>query len=551
MALLAFETLSHVSSTLLGVGVFGLVAYLISLILKIGSRPAHMPPGPPTVPFWGNLRQLSGSFYPEKIYTEWAKSYGPVFTVMKGNQPWVIVTGAAEAHQLFQKHGQSTAGRPSSRMELAMRSGYGPQFMHGPKWRIARKLWHAVLNVGASRQYRPLQQLEAKQLLADVARDGKAWRSHVERYGASLGTTLMNGHRVTGSDDAVVHEIMDDLAVFMRHYNRTAWFDKLPGFWSLPEWAVPARRTAGRIAADHCKLILRHWNETKERIASGLSLPCFNASIMERLKHSDFAGRVTENEAAEIGELLVTAATETTSSTLKNWIAAMTMFPDVQKKAQQEVDRVVGPDRLPDDTDAANLPYVRQVIQETHRWLTAVPLGLIHATTEPVTWGQYVIPAGTPLVLNAYGIHLDPVLYPSPRTFDPDRWAGKLEALSELADDRVGTRSEALYAFGAGRRICPGQHVAEQGLFLAVARWLWAFDTEKCGDMEVDLDAYRPGIVACLENFEATVKPRSAEKAALAEKFWSMDKAEFLDERGQWCKSPQGVENVMRRAVGF
>lgn len=307
---------------------------------------------------------MSGSVYPERIYTKWAKEYGPVYTVMKGNQPWVIVTGAREAHEIFYKRGQATAGRPSSRMELAMRSGYWPLFMHGPKWRVARKLWHAVLNVGASRQYRPLQELEAKQLVAEVSRDGAAWRAHLERYAGSLAMTLMNGQRVTTSEDPAVREIMLDLAQFMDHYNRTAWVDKAPGFWSLPEWAVPARRTASRIAAEHSKLILRHWNATKQGIANGLTLPCFNGSIMRRLKQTDLSESVTENEAAEIGELLVTAATETTSSTLKNWIAAMITFPEVQKKAQKEVDGVVGPDRLPDDSDAAHLPYVRQVIQE-------------------------------------------------------------------------------------------------------------------------------------------------------------------------------------------
>lgn len=202
--------------------------------------------------------------------------------------------------------------------------------------------------------------------------------------------------------------------------------------------------------------------------------------------------------------------------------------------------------RLPQPTR----PPSKLTLHRVHRWLTVLPLGLIHATTEPVAWGPYVIPAGTPLVLNAYAIHRDPSLYPSPRTFDPDRWAGKLEAASELADDRVGARSEALYAFGAGRRVCPGQHLAEQGLFLAVARLLWAFDIEGDGRV-IDVEAYEPGIVSKLENFEAELKPRSAERSKLAEELWEKDRAEFLDEKGQWGKTPHGVESVMKRAEGF
>ncbi|KAB2568769.1 Cytochrome P450 monooxygenase atE [Lasiodiplodia theobromae] len=564
MALLTLATDFSASPMLLGGLLFLLLAYLSSVVLRIGSRPAHLPPGPPTVPFWGNLKQLSHNHYPERLYTEWAKTYGPVYTVMKGSQPWIIVTGAAEAHDLFHVRGSATAGRTSSRMELAMRDGYWPQFLSGPQWRDARKLWHAVLNVGAARQYQPLQELEAKQLIADVARDGKNWKAHMERYAGSLAMTLMNGKRVptAGGDDQTVREIVDDFDVFMQHLNRTAWLDNVPGFWRVPAWMVPARREAARIAARHRALIMRHWDETKRRMAAGLSLPCFNRTIMERLsasrkgdgEYEGLAERVSEIQAAEIGELLVTGATETTSATLKNWIAAMTLFPDAQRKAQEELDRVVGPHRLPDAADAENLPYVRQVIQETHRWLTAAPLAMTHSTTVDIPWGpNYLIPAGTPLVLNAYGIHRDPALYPDPLRFDPDRWAGKLEAANSLADDRVGARSEALYAFGAGRRICPGQHVAEQGLFLAVARWLWAFDTQAVEGGEErfqGVDNYKPGLVVSLDRVEAVVRPRSEERKKLAVEVWERERAEFLDEDGQFCRSPEALESVMGRAVG-
>ncbi|EOD47626.1 Cytochrome p450 [Neofusicoccum parvum] len=323
-----------------------------------------MPPGPPTEPFWGNQKQLSGVSHPEHVYTEWAKKYGPVFTVMNGSQPWIIVSGAAEAHEIFHKRGQQTGGRPLNKMELAMRSGFFPGFMSGPKWRVARKLWHAVLNVGASRQYLPLQELEAKQLLADVVRDGAAWRSHIERYAGSVAMTMMNGTRLTANTDPTSREIIDDLTDFAVHATQSAWIEKMPLVWSLPEWAVPARRKAGKIAEKHMEMILRHWNATKTRIADGLSLPCFNKVIMDRLRESGLENRLTENEAAEVGEVLVTAATDTTASSLLNWVAAMALFPDVQRKAQEEIDRVVGSSRLPNEDDAPNLPYVRQVVQE-------------------------------------------------------------------------------------------------------------------------------------------------------------------------------------------
>lgn len=275
--------------------------------------------------------------HPEHIYTKWAKEYGPVYTFMNGSQPWVIVTGTAEANEIFHKRGGQTAGRPVNRMELAMRSGYFPGFMSGPKWRVTRKLWHSVLNVGASRQYLPLQELEAKHLLSDLAHDpdGRSWRKHVERYAGSVAMTMMNGERITTSSDRAAREIVDDLTEFSIHSTKAKWIESFPLAWSLPEWAVPARREASRIAERHMNLIMGHWNVTKKRVAEGLSLPCFNKVIMDRLRDGYLANRLTENEAAEAGEVLVTAATDTTASSLINWVGAMALFPDVQRKAQE------------------------------------------------------------------------------------------------------------------------------------------------------------------------------------------------------------------------
>ena len=57
------------------------------------------------------------------------------------------------------------------------------------------------------------------------------------------------------------------------------------------------------------------------------------------------------------------------------FILAMTLYPEVQIKAQEEIDRVVGQDRLPDLSDRENLPYIEGVFMETLRWKPVVPLG--------------------------------------------------------------------------------------------------------------------------------------------------------------------------------
>jgi cytochrome P450 len=77
-----------------------------------------------------------------------------------------------------------------------------------------------------------------------------------------------------------------------------------------------------------------------------------------------------------------------------NFFIAMISFPDVQKKAQSEIDRVVGSDRLPNYSDQASLPYVTAVLREVIRWKPLVPLGLPHASKDDDIYQGYYIPKG-------------------------------------------------------------------------------------------------------------------------------------------------------------
>ena len=80
----------------------------------------------------------------------------------------------------------------------------------------------------------------------------------------------------------------------------------------------------------------------------------------------------------------------------------MSLNPDVQKKAQAELDLVVGPDRLPDHNDKPMLPYVNAILKEALRWHTVLPISLPHQTTEDIVYDGYFIPSGTLLIANTW-----------------------------------------------------------------------------------------------------------------------------------------------------
>lgn len=130
---------------------------------------------------------------------------------------------------------------------------------------------------------------------------------------------------------------------------------------------------------------------------------------------------------------------------------------------------------------------------------TGVNGAIPHAALAEDEVDGYRIPAGTTIVLAVWAANNDPTLFPNPRDFNPERHDPSL-SLSEaaLASDY---RDRDNWTFGAGRRICPGIHVAERTLFLAAARILWLFTISKARDaegkeIEVDRDEVTQSIAA-------------------------------------------------------
>ncbi|GME23000.1 hypothetical protein NpPPO83_00009252 [Neofusicoccum parvum] len=521
-----------------------LLAFAGLKIARIGARPAHLPPGPKTTPF--------DLFFPQYKFTEWAQRFGPVYTVMQGATAHVVVSRAAEARDMFVKQGANTQGRGHQRFQVElMRGGFFPGLMEGPRWREARKMWAQVLNPAASRQYTAYQELEAHKLLVDVLDRPGAWRGHVERYANSIAMTMVNGRRVVAADDQAIRDTIQDLFDMSETGFRGAMLDLWPFLWRLPRWLFPVCAEARRCARKHRAFILKYWDGVKDSVAAGTAIPSFNRAFLDKLARG--YNNVTELEAAEIGYTLLTGTTDTTSCSLINWVAAMCLNPEAQRKAQEEIDRVVGPTRLPVEADAPNLPYTRALILEAGRYITAVPLALPKSTNGPVRTGAHTLPAGTGLVLNAYAIHRDPALFPSPSSFRPERWLDRTSAPGAGFDEGPG--EQTLFTFGAGRRVCPGQHLAERSLFVVVARWLWAFETAQAvgeggAKVPIDVEDLRPGFIVCVNPFQAVVKPRGEGREEVVREGWGRERAELLDGEEQWKRTPEGLERLLGRIGG-
>lgn len=174
----------------------------------------------------------------------------------------------------------------------------------------------------------------------------------------------------------------------------------------------------------------------------------------------------------------------------------MTAFRDVQRRAQTELDTVVGRSRPPTFDDFDHLPFIRAILKEVLRWRPVDPVGLAHSTTEDDWYGGFFIPSGTIIIPNVWQMNRDPNVYGNDAAkFDPSR---HLDEQGNLKATSVYAKDEGHVSYGFGRRICVGRHVANNSLFINMAMVLWAMDiSEGTGG---NIDALPLGVDACVED---------------------------------------------------
>lgn len=162
------------------------------------------------------------------------------------------------------------------------------------------------------------------------------------------------------------------------------------------------------------------------------------------------------------------AGTDTSSKTIEFAMAEIMNQPEVMKKVQEELERVIGKDNIVEESQIYELPYLQAVMKETLRLHPTLPLLVPHLSSEACTVGGYTIPKGTRVIVNVWAIHRDPSNWENPLKFDPDRFLnGKW--------DYTGCDFN-YFPFGSGRRMCVGTGMAERMVMYSLATLMHSFD---------------------------------------------------------------------------
>ncbi|XP_053577654.1 cytochrome P450 2F3 isoform X2 [Bombina bombina] len=192
---------------------------------------------------------------------------------------------------------------------------------------------------------------------------------------------------------------------------------------------------------------------------------------MEQEKHNPNTEFTMRNLLVSVHNLLL-GATDTVGTTLRHALLMIVTHPEVQVKLQEEIDQVVGGNRLPLLSDRSQMPYTEAVINEIQRFADISPMNAAHSVTKDTLFRGYTIPKGTDVYPLLCTVHRDPSKFSTPYKFNPNHF---------LDENGGFKKNEAMMAFSAGKRRCPGEGLAliELFLFLTIILQNFTLTSEK------------------------------------------------------------------------
>ncbi|KAH7916689.1 cytochrome P450 [Hygrophoropsis aurantiaca] len=488
----------------------GAGVYLLKRVMA-KTTPAPLPPGPKKLPLLGNILDMP-SVKPWMTFADWGKKFGDISSVEVLGQHIIVLNSVKPAVEMLDKKSSVYSDRPVLPMggELCGWKNTLVLLPYGDRFREYRKNFHRVIGSRASMDtYHAVEEIETHRFLQRVLAKPSELSAHVRKTAGAIILRISHGYEVKEHNDPFI-ELADVAVNQFSASTATGAFmvDIMPSLMYVPEWFPGAgfKRKAREWHATLEQMVAQPYQFVKDQMAAGIAPKSFTSNLLEGKTLSAEEDHVVKWSAAS----LYSGGADTTVSAIYSLFLALTLFPEIQKKAQAEIDAVVGSDRLPTFADRDSMPYVDALAKEVLRWNVVVPLAVPHRVTEDDVHDGYYIPKGSLIMPNIWFMLHDPRTYANPMEFEPARFLASAGKEPEI-DPRT-------ICFGFGRRICPGLHLADASVWISCAMSLAAFDISKVVENGVEITPEvdpTSGTISHPKPFQCSIKPRSAKALEL------------------------------------
>ena len=428
----------------------------IFLVYLLSKKPDGLPEGPAPWPVVGNIpliakQPLKLHLLLDKLY----KQYGGIYTLWFGPFPSIVISDIELIKKAIVEQADIFSDRPGW-MYLVKRfsNKIGILLDFGSSWKDKRR-WtmRALRDFGiGKRSIEEKIQEEAGYMCEEIAKNsGKPFSVQVIFMQAvsNIICSVCFGQRFSYKDQEF-QEILNILNDFLKLNMFTTPINFYPSLRFLPG-DLFGMKTIQIMFNKSNQWINKHFEKQQKSLDA------------ENVRNLVDLCLVKEKEGYDRKDLvklvldLFGAGTETTSTSLRWFILYMIKYPEVQRKFQQEVDRIIGDGRMVSLSDRVDMPYVDATIHELLRQANVAPTALPHDVREDVTLKGYKIPRHCLVFVNLYSVHMNEDYWDNPKEFRPERWIGK--------DGKI-IKKDAFLPFSIGPRICPGESLARNELFI-------------------------------------------------------------------------------------
>ncbi|GMJ10690.1 cytochrome P450, family 712, subfamily A, polypeptide 1 [Hibiscus trionum] len=450
------------------------------------------PPSPPALPFIGHLHLVS-SVLP-KSFQDLAQRYGPLMGIRLGASACLVVSNAAVAKEIFKTQELNFCSRPEfgSSEYFIYRGSRFVLAQYGDYWRFMKKLCMTrLLAVPQLDKFADIRDQEKVKLVESVlkcCKQGKTCDLSSEL------TTLTNNTicrmamstRCSGSDNDAA-EIKELIRTCLKLSGKISVGDVLGPLKVLDFSGNGNKLKAALLKYDRLveRIIKEHQDKASGGFDENQKMDLLDI-LLEVYRDPTVEVKISMKDIKSFLLDIFMAGTDTSSSAMQWAMGELMNNPKAFKKLRDEINSVVGPNRLVKESDIPNLPYLRAVIRETLRLHPSAPL-IIRECGEDCNVNGFSVKAKTRVLVNVYAVMRDSDSWAKPNEFDPERFlGGSDEKIGEHQMEFKGQNFRFL-PFGSGRRGCPGASLAMLVMHAAVGSLVQCFDWEVKGGEGVDL----------------------------------------------------------------